>query len=80
VTGHKGMLEDGLRDIRAKVLLVPAQSDLLLFPEYSKRAMAVLKSQGREVEYFEIEGDGGYLDGVLAVTKAGEVIRKFLSQ
>jgi hypothetical protein len=51
-----------------------------LFPEYSKRAMAVLKSQGREVEYFEIEGDGGHLDGVLAVTKAGEVIRKFLSQ
>jgi homoserine O-acetyltransferase/O-succinyltransferase len=48
VTGHKGVLEDGLRDIRAKVLLVPAQSDLLLFPEYSKRAMAVLKSQGRE--------------------------------
>jgi homoserine O-acetyltransferase len=80
VTGHKGMLEDGLRDIRAKVLLVPAQSDLLLFPEYSKRAMAVLKSQGREVEYFEIEGDGGHLDGVLAVTKAGEVIRKFLNQ
>jgi homoserine O-acetyltransferase len=80
VTGHKGMLEDGLRDIRAKVLLVPAQSDLLLFPEYSKRAMAVLKSQGREVEYFEIEGDGGHLDGVLAVTKAGEVIRKFLKQ
>jgi homoserine O-acetyltransferase len=80
VTGHKGTLEEGLRDVRAKVLLVPAQSDLLLFPEYSKRAMAVLKSQGREVEYFEIEGDGGHLDGVLAVTKAGEVIRKFLNQ
>jgi homoserine O-acetyltransferase len=80
VTGHKGVLEDGLRDIRAKVLLVPAQSDLLLFPEYSKRAMAILRSQGREVEYFEIEGDGGHLDGVLAVTKAGEVIRKFLNR
>jgi homoserine O-acetyltransferase len=80
VTGHKGTLEEGLRDVRAKVLLVPAQSDLLLFPEYSKRSMAILRSQGREVEYFEIEGDGGHLDGVLAVTKAGEVIRKFLNQ
>jgi homoserine O-acetyltransferase len=80
VTGHKGALEDGLRDVRAKILLVPAQSDLLLFPEYSKRAMAILRSQGREVEYFEIEGDGGHLDGVLAVTKAGEVIRKFLNR
>jgi homoserine O-acetyltransferase len=80
VTGNKGALEDGLRDVRAKVLLVPAQSDLLLFPEYSKRAMAILKSQGRDVGYFEIEGDGGHLDGVLSVTKAGEVIRKFLTQ
>lgn len=79
VTGHKGSLEEGLRDVRAKVLLVPAQSDLLLFPEYSKRAMAILKSQGREVGYVEIEGDGGHLDGVLAVTKAGEDIRKFLN-
>ena len=80
VTGHKGTLEDGLREVRAKVLLVPAQSDLLLFPEHSKRAMAILKSQGRDVDYFEIEGDGGHLDGVLAVTKAGDVIRKFLSR
>ncbi len=79
VVGHKGSLEEGLRAIRARVLLVPAQSDLLLFPEHSKRAMALLKSQGRQVEYFEIEGDGGHLDGVLAVTKAGESIRRFLS-
>jgi len=80
VTGHKGSLEEGLRDVRARVLLVPAQSDLLLFPEYSKRAMSILKAQGRDVDYFEIEGDGGHLDGVLAVTKAGETIKKFLAR
>jgi homoserine O-acetyltransferase/O-succinyltransferase len=65
---------------RAKLLLVPAQSDLLLFPEHSRRPMAILKSQGREGGYFEIERDGGQLDGVIAVTKAGDVIRKFLNQ
>jgi homoserine O-acetyltransferase len=79
VAGHKGSLEEGLKDVGARVLLVPAQSDLLLFPEHSKRAMTILKSQGRQVQYFEIEGDGGHLDGVLAATKAGEVIRKFLN-
>jgi homoserine O-acetyltransferase len=79
VAGHKGSLEEGLKDVGARVLLVPAQSDLLLFPEHSKRAMTLLKSQGRQVQYFEIEGDGGHLDGVLAATKAGEVIRKFLN-
>jgi len=69
-----------LKDVRAKVLLVPAKSDLLLFPDYSKRAMDLLKRHGKHVEYFEIDGDGGHLDGVLAIGKAGEVIRKFLNE
>jgi homoserine O-acetyltransferase len=64
--------------VRARVLLIPASSDLLLFPDYSKQAMALLKKEGKSVEYVEIEGDGGHLDGVLAVAKAGETIRKFL--
>ena len=78
--GHKGSLEEGLKDVKAKVLLVPAQSDLLLFPDYSKQAMGILRAQGKAVQYFEIEGDGGHLDGVLAIGKAGEVIRKFLNE
>ena len=80
VTGHRGTLEDGLKDIKAKVLMIPAESDLLLFPAWSKAAMAVLVNQGRRVEYVEIAGDGGHLDGVLAIVKAGEAIRKFLSE
>lgn len=80
VAGHKGSLEEGLKDIKAKVLLLPAQSDLLLFPDYSKRAMELLKKHGKRVEYLEIEGDGGHLDGVLAVGKVGDAIRKFLAE
>lgn len=79
VAGHKGSLEEGVKDVKARVLLIPAKSDILLFPEYSKHVMDILKKQGKRVEYFEIEGDGGHLDGVLAITKAGEAIRKFLS-
>jgi homoserine O-acetyltransferase len=80
VTGHKGSLEDGLKDVKAKVLLLPAESDLLLFPDYSKQAMEILKRHGRDVRYAEIPGDGGHLDGVLAVTKVGETIRTFLTE
>lgn len=80
MAGHKGTLEEGLKDVKAKVLLIPARSDILLFPDYSKQAMEILKKQGKQVEYFEIEGDGGHLDGVLAIAKAGETIRKFLSE
>jgi homoserine O-acetyltransferase/O-succinyltransferase len=80
VTGHKGSLEEGLKDIKAKVLLLPAASDLLLFPDFSREAMDILKKHGRDVRYEEIPGDGGHLDGVLAVAKVGETIRKFLTE
>jgi homoserine O-acetyltransferase len=80
VAGHQATLEDGLKAVKAKVLLLPAESDLLLFPDFSKQAMEILKRQGRDVRYEEIPGDGGHLDGVLAVTKVGESIRKFLSE
>jgi len=80
VVGHKGTLEEGLKGVRAKALVIPATSDLLLFPEYSRQAVELLKNDGKSVEYVEIPGDGGHLDGVLAVGKQGEAIRKFLSQ
>jgi hypothetical protein len=42
--------------------------------------MEILKKQGKRVEYFEIAGDGGHLDGVLAIVKATETMRKFLNE
>jgi homoserine O-acetyltransferase len=80
VTGHKGALEDGLQDIRARVLLLPAQSDLMVFPDYAKEAAEILRSQGKRVEYFEIPGDGGHIDGVFNIVAAGALIRKFLDE
>src|SRR3989442_1580951 len=53
VAGHKGSLEEGLKDVKAKVLLVPARSDLLLFPEYSRQALEILRQQGKQVQDFE---------------------------
>ena len=42
--------------------------------------MAALTRQGKRVEYLELAGEGGHLDGVLAIANAGEAIRKFLSE
>jgi len=80
VTGHRSTLEEGLRRVKAPVLLVPASSDLLLVPEYSRRAEGLLKAQGTPVEYVEVPGDGGHLDGILAIPKVGEAIRRFLTR
>ena len=53
---------------------------LLLFPDFSREAMEILKKQGRDVRYEDIPGDGGHLDGVLGVTKIGGTLRKFLDE
>jgi homoserine O-acetyltransferase len=73
-------MEDGLRGVRARTLLIPVASDLIVFPEFVRQTADVLRRQGRQVEIFEIEGDGGHLDGLLAIGKAGAAIRNFLTQ
>jgi len=81
--GHRGSLEEGLKAVKAvkaKVLLLPAESDLLLFPAHSKRAFDILKAHGTPALYHEIPGDGGHLDGAFGIAKVGEVIQKFLAE
>ena len=66
--------------IKAKILFVPAQSDLIFPPSLSMQAAARYKAQGGSAEVAVIEGDGGHLDGVLNVARQGEAIRAFLSK
>ena len=80
VAGHAANLEEGLARIKAKSLFIPAQSDLLLVPDYAKRAVDILRKQGKSAELVTIEGDGGHLDGVFAIAKVGEQLRQFLQQ
>jgi len=73
-------LGDDVKKIKAKILFVPAASDLIFPPELSLRAAERFKAQGGTAEVAIIEGDGGHLDGVLNVAKQGEAIRAFLSK
>jgi homoserine O-acetyltransferase len=78
--GQGATLAEGLQRIKAKILFIPAHSDLLLFPDYSRKATEQLKAQGNVVETFEIQGDGGHLDGVFLIGQAAEAIRSFLAR
>ena len=80
ITGHKDSLEAGLANIKARALFIPAASDLLLPASFSKRAVEILRSQGKRAELVELPGDGGHLDGVLAIAKVGDAIQRFLAQ
>jgi homoserine O-acetyltransferase len=73
-------LNDEVKKIKAKILFIPAKSDLIFPPELSMRAAERYKAQGGVAEVAVIEGDGGHLDGVLNVAKQGEIIRTFLSK
>jgi len=79
MTGHDGGgLEAGLSRIKAKALFLPAKSDLLLAPENARKAVETLKRLGKQAELVGIDGDGGHLDGVLAIARVGAPHRRFL--
>jgi homoserine O-acetyltransferase len=73
-------VESDVGKIKAKILFVPAKSDLVFPPEMSRKAAERFKAMGKTADVFEIEGDGGHLDGVLAISKASDAIRGFLSK
>jgi homoserine O-acetyltransferase len=73
-------LGDDVKKMKAKILFVPAKSDMIFPPELSQRAAERYRAQGGVAEVVVIEGDGGHLDGVLNVAKQGEAIRAFLAR
>ena len=80
ITGHMATLEEGLGKIKAKALFLPAKGDLLLHPDYAHKAADILRKQGKQADVIEIEGDRGHLDGLFAITKVAEPLRKFLAE
>lgn len=67
-----------LKTIQAKALLIAAESDFLMPPEFSKQAVKECQAHGVGADYFEIKGCGGHLDGLYAIEQAGERIQNFL--
>lgn len=73
-------LEEALKKVRARVLLIPCRSDLFVPPYQSQLIFDLLTRYGVEVTSYELESDGGHLAGVLEIEKAAEVIRAFLEE
>jgi homoserine O-acetyltransferase len=73
-------LGDDVKKMKAKILFVPASSDLIFPPDLSRRAAERYRAQGGVADVVVIEGDGGHLDGVFNVAKQGEAIRAFLAK
>lgn len=80
VAGDRPTLDAGLENVKARLLILPAQSDLMLYPKYSQDAAERLRRLGKSVEYQEIPGDGGHVDGIFNIARVGDLIRRFLSE
>ena len=73
-------LEKDQARIKAKVLFLPAKTDLVFPPELSRRWADKLRAQGNSVELYEIEGTSGHLDGIFSIGKVADQIRAFLQK
>jgi homoserine O-acetyltransferase len=73
-------LEKEQSRIRAKVLFLPAKTDLVFPPELSRKWAEKLRAQGNHVELYEIDGTSGHLDGIFSIGKVADRIRDFLAK
>jgi len=70
----------GLRNIKAKTLIIHTDEDLIFIPEEIRATATLIASTGTLVKLVEIEGTRGHLDGVLSIAQASSAIRSFLDE
>src|SRR5687767_14606961 len=73
-------LEKEQSRIKAKVLFLPATTDMIFPPALSRKAAEKLKAQGNHVELYEIEGTSGHLDGLFSIGKVADRIKAFIEK
>lgn len=78
--GGKESLEEGLKAIKAKTLLLPSHNDHLLFPEATRHVRDLLQAQGTKVEYQELAGPMGHVNGVVGMAQTADTLAKFLAE
>ncbi len=64
--------------MRAKFLFLSISTDVMMYPEYSRRGADELRAAGLSMESHMIDSDGGHLDGLSQIWRASEQIRSFL--
>jgi homoserine O-acetyltransferase len=75
-----GTLAEGLKRIKAPVLLITQPEDLVFHPDGVRQTLEGLKDGGAPVEHVRLEGSRGHLDGVLSMKQAEKQIADFLAK
>jgi len=80
VAGHQNTLKDGLKNISAKTLFLPSSNDLLLMPYMAENTAEQLREMGKEVQYEEISGPWGHLNGLFSIQQKAGLLSEFLTK
>ncbi|MBL4742020.1 MAG: homoserine acetyltransferase [Idiomarina sp.] len=78
IAGHQQTLKEGLNNISAKTLFLPASNDLLLMPYMAENAAEQLKALDKDVEIEHIDGPWGHLDGIYSIQQKADTLKAFL--
>jgi len=71
-------ISQDLAKIKAKILFLPAEGDLLFPPSESKALADTLKAQGHAVDYQILTGPLGHINGIVFISQAAPKIMKWL--
>ncbi len=85
ISGMQDTLQAGLENISAKVLLLPATTDLLLMPYHAEKIAQGLAQNNANVSLDYLTGNPkqanmGHLEGVAGIDSHSETIRSFLNE
>lgn len=73
-------VEEKAKDIKADVLFIPAEKDMIFPVEVSENAAKILCDLGKNAEVVILKGRGGHLDGLGKIADAGDTISSFLAR
>jgi homoserine O-acetyltransferase len=75
-----GSYEEALKKIKAKVLLIPSNTDVLIYPYNSRQFAEALNKAGGSASFFELPSWEGHIGGLVDIIKAGTTIKSFLDE
>ncbi|WP_088328353.1 homoserine O-acetyltransferase [Lacimicrobium sp. SS2-24] len=79
LAGQGKQLQDGLQNIKAQTLFLPAAQDLILMPYLVRDIHKRLQSLGKDSQYHELDGQLGHFNGVSEIKQASTILSDFLA-
>ena len=66
--------------MKAKVLLLPAENDMVFPAALSYQTKTAMAAANIDVALYEIRGNGGHFDGLTNIAQLDDIISRFLTR